>query len=278
MKRKIGRQKMRSYVCLHVFFNGRRFALGMMETKEDIFAFLTVPLYFTKIPSLTWCRSPNTSLKDYSAALSEIRSHLASGDHSRTAPSVIAACENYLQTALSCITAMQGLGEIENDVLKIRTAKQRMEREISPLSNEIHQMKKDLLKKNRQQQQRVGESFAIPLQAAAKQHPLQPSSSDFSDLFGRMKPQQQQGGSYTPPVIKGLNEREQDDLLETQALLQSSHGLLLESQALCNESETIGNNVLSTMYSQREQLEMSSARVGETTNNMLQARRILKQM
>ena len=80
----------------------------------------------------------------------------------------------------------------------------------------------------------------------------------------------------------GDNANEYDSLttpLTTmdQSILNSEH-LLRETQALCAESEQIGNSTLETMGRQREQIERSGNLIQESLQNTEQARAIMKQM
>lgn len=177
------------------------------------------------------------NIQEYNSALAKVRSFLACPEESS-----LSECEAWLLRARSCLTAMQGLSEIENDVVKLQTTKQLLAREVTPLANEARRIK----------------DKAIILQKQKK------------SLF-----QGEKTHEYVPPVILEAGGEEGD---ETQALLLSSRDMLFESQAFCVESEGIGQNVISTMSSQRQQLEMSSARLQDTISNMDQARQVLKQM
>mmetsp|Transcript_20749 Transcript_20749/g.29582 ORF Transcript_20749/g.29582 Transcript_20749/m.29582 type:complete len:226 (+) Transcript_20749:94-771(+) len=175
--------------------------------------------------------------QEYNSALAKVRSFLAC-----PAESSLSECEAWLQMARSCLTAMQGLSEIENDVVKLQATKQLFAREVTPLANEVRRVKDKAIILQKQQ----------------------------NSLFQGKKTQE-----YVPPVIIEGGGDEGD---ETQALLLASRDMLFESQALCVESEGIGQNVIRTMSSQRQQLEMSSARLQGTISNMDQARQVLKQI
>lgn len=201
--------------------------------------------------------------------MAKIRSHLASPITSEEES--YAECEACLQTAKSCLTAMQGLGELENDLVKVQSTRQLFVREITPLAKEIRRMKDKIIIQRQQHKQQLQEKSKQP------HHPPQPPPSLFHKI------QQQRNGMnnyYQPPAIKadtaGDNIGE-----EMQSLLlshQSSREMLLESQALCNESEEIGRQVMTSMYTQRQQLEMSSANVKDTISEIARARQILNQM
>jgi hypothetical protein len=66
--------------------------------------------------------------------------------------------------------------------------------------------------------------------------------------------------------------------LETQRLIQSSEAMLLESKALCIQSEEIGNESLQTLMRQREQLQTSSDYANLTRVHLMRARIVLKEL
>lgn len=207
--------------------------------------------------------------------MAKIRSHLASPPVSEEESQ--AACEAYLQTARSCLTAMQGLGEIENDTVKVQSTKQLFIREITPLANEIRRMKDKIIIQRQQQKLQSGSGTQQPKHQP--QNPLRLQQPPATSLFNKIQQERNKANYYKPPIIgdaTGDNIGE-----EMQSLLlshQSSRDMLLESQALCNETEQIGQQVITSMYSQRQQLEMSSANVKDTISEIARARQILKQM
>jgi hypothetical protein len=90
---------------------------------------------------------------------------------------------------------------------------------------------------------------------------------------------------YRPPTLNpnllpeeyeygGSNAHE----VETQRLIQSSEAMLLESKALCIQSEEIGNESLQSLMRQREQLQSTSDFVHVTRVHLMQARILLKQL
>lgn len=60
--------------------------------------------------------------------------------------------------------------------------------------------------------------------------------------------------------------------------MEESERLLYETQALCAESEQIGNATLETMGRQREQIERAGDLVGRSIENTRMARQIMKEM
>ena len=186
-----------------------------------------------------------------------------------------------IQNAKQCIHAMQGLAEIEGDPFKATEAKRKLERDIGPLEEEI---------KGRKTSNGSGilggfkrtNNTANRNNNRGKNAPL---SSDEKYLFGNNS-----RTSYAPPTIGGENQMDISDLemgdndslttpLTTmdQSMINSEH-LLRETQALCAESEQIGNSTLETMGRQREQIERGGNLIQESLQNTEQARAIMKQM
>merc|ERR1711935_97682 len=63
-----------------------------------------------------------------------------------------------------------------------------------------------------------------------------------------------------------------------ESLIQDSDDLLLESQALCAESEQIGSGTLNTMGMQRDQLHSASDHLRGARSTVEQARFLLQDM
>jgi len=82
------------------------------------------------LPSYT---SQSSLHQDYNDALSKIRSFLA-GNRSRQ---TLTECERLLEVASRCAASMQGLAEIEGNPARVTESKQRIERDIGPLSKEV---------------------------------------------------------------------------------------------------------------------------------------------
>ena len=189
---------------------------------------------------------------------------------------------------------MRGLAEIEGDPFKPTEAKRKLERDIGPLEEEIRGRRKS--------SSGVSGSGGIlggfkrannannTNNSRGKKNAL---SSDEKYLFGNNN---RTTSSYAPPTIGGENnpmdisdlemgdDANEYDSLTTpltttmdQSMLNSEH-LLRETQALCAESEQIGNSTLETMGRQREQIERSGNLIQESLQNTEQARAIMKQM
>jgi len=80
------------------------------------------------------------------------------------------------------------------------------------------------------------------------------------------------------PLFYRQVDLEQQGMYDTEALLQSSHALLLESQALVSDTEYIGMNTLTQMSQQREQLYIASNHLEGTTYAVQQAGIMLRNM
>lgn len=78
--------------------------------------------------------------RDYNGALSKIRSFLA-GNRSRQ---TLTECERLLDEARQHATAMQGLAEVEGNPVRVTESKQRLERDIGPLSKEVKRQLNDM--------------------------------------------------------------------------------------------------------------------------------------
>eukprot|EP00549_Striatella_unipunctata_P026161 CAMPEP_0118679390 /NCGR_PEP_ID=MMETSP0800-20121206/3759_1 /TAXON_ID=210618 ORGANISM="Striatella unipunctata, Strain CCMP2910" /NCGR_SAMPLE_ID=MMETSP0800 /ASSEMBLY_ACC=CAM_ASM_000638 /LENGTH=162 /DNA_ID=CAMNT_0006575375 /DNA_START=175 /DNA_END=663 /DNA_ORIENTATION=+ len=65
---------------------------------------------------------------------------------------------------------------------------------------------------------------------------------------------------------------------DTDRLIQDSESLLRETQALCAESEQIGESTLHRLGMQREQLQIASGRLEDTANAADQARMLMMEM
>ena len=75
----------------------------------------------------------NDEKQEYNAALAKIRSFLA-GNRSRE---TLTQCQSLLESARSHATAMQGLAEVEGNPARVTESKQRIQRDIGPLSKEV---------------------------------------------------------------------------------------------------------------------------------------------
>ena len=190
---------------------------------------------------------------------------------------------------------MQGLAEIEGDPFKATEAKRKLERDIGPLEEEIRGRRKTTSSSSGSGSGRILGGFKRTNTANNTNNNRGKNdamSSDEKYLFGNNN---RTTSSYAPPTIGGeMNQMDISDLemgdnaneydsLTTpltamdQSILNSEH-LLRETQALCAESEMIGNSTLETMGRQREQIERSGNLIQESLQNTEQARAIMKQM
>jgi len=81
------------------------------------------------------------------------------------------------------------------------------------------------------------------------------------------------GSSYKAPNLDGNDEGQM-----MEALIQDSDDLLLESQALCAQSEQIGLSTLNSMGMQREQLHSAHENISGARSTVEQARGLLKNL
>lgn len=202
--------------------------------------------------------------KEYNAHLGEVRKFLASSSNAGTS---IESCERALRSAKTCISAMQGMAEVEGDPFKAAEAKRRLEREVSPLEVEI---------RGRENKQLNGGGGGFGWGSGGGGG----GGTDY--LFGNRN-------SYAPPRSAFASD---DDfgaaadgegsmvapLTETDHRMMDSERLLWETQALCAESEQIGASTLETMGRQGEQLNTASGLIEETLARTEEARQIMKEM
>ena len=150
-------------------------------------------------------------------------------------------CERLLNEAKICATAMQGLAELEgNNVMKIREASQRLERDIAPLAKEVQRA---LGSEQEQQQERQRQ-----------------------ELF------------YQAPNVDGNNNNNNNNNEDMEALISSSEDLLRQSMSLMVETETIGNSTIQQMVQQREQLQNARTNIDRTREIAEQAATVLRDM
>lgn len=135
---------------------------------------------------------------------------------------------------------METLAKEGRDAFKIAETKRRAEREIVPLMQEVESALRE---------RETGEVMM---------------DRNRAELFS--------GGAYNAPNLDG-NDDEQ-----MKALIQDSDNLLMESQALCAQSEQIGSGTLNTMGMQREQLHSASEHLRGARSTVEQARYLLQDM
>ena len=196
--------------------------------------------------------------KDYNQTLSRVRSFLSSNARSTT---TLRECERLLSHARNCAATMVSLAEAEGDTLRIADANVRVERDITPLLEEVHRSMKE-----------KDGSVNVNIERSRK------------ELFG---------GAYQAPTLGSNTENSNDgnDGVEmglgvgggagggdAEMLIQESEKLLLNSQSLCAESEQIGSETLNTMGMQREQLYRTHDRLRGANEYIEQAGLILRDM
>mmetsp|Transcript_21207 Transcript_21207/g.29994 ORF Transcript_21207/g.29994 Transcript_21207/m.29994 type:complete len:248 (+) Transcript_21207:23-766(+) len=177
--------------------------------------------------------------ENYNASVSRIRSFLAA----TRSQSTLKECQRLLGEARQCALQLNEMSQ-GNPIL-VEQAKQRLERELAPLEQEI----------NRTTTVGAATNAAGP-------------SSPPTNLFYQPP---QEDSNYWSSGGSGLGDT-------TEQLIQSSEDLLRESQALCADSELVGNATLDQMTRQREQLQISMGHANDTRGMVMEARRIMTNM
>jgi hypothetical protein len=158
--------------------------------------------------------------QEYDQNLSRVRSFLSVKGRSLT---TLRECERLLAQAKRCATAMENIAEEGGDAFQISESKFRIQRDITPLMNEVDRALKE--------KENVGDV-------------LDPERREM--LFS--------GGGYRAPSLGG-DGNSGDDM---EMLIRNSEDMLRESQALCYNSEQMGADTLFSMNRQREQLNNAS--------------------
>lgn len=143
---------------------------------------------------------------------------------------------------------MEDIADSGGDAFQISESKFRVERDITPLMNEVDR--------------------------ALREKEMRGNGSDgerrdmlFSGSGGG-------GGGYRAPSFGGDNN-EHDDM---EMLIQNSESLLRESQALCHNTEEVGADTLFSMNRQREQLHNASGHLAGARAQVEQAGVLLTSM
>ena len=171
--------------------------------------------------------------QEYHDILARIRSFLAGARNQSTLQEAM----NMLTEAKRCATAMQGLAEVEGNVLRIQESKNLLQRDIGPLSKEV--------------QRQLNECQSQELMAG--------TPADMGAGGGG-------GGGYQPPDFA---------YSDMDSLIRSSEDLLRESHSIMYETEHIGNTTLLQMGRQREQLENTNRHLQAVQQVAEQAKNIL---
>ena len=143
---------------------------------------------------------------------------------------------------------MENIAEEGGDAFQISESKFRVQRDITPLMNEVD-------KALRQKENRGDDML---------------ESEQREMLFSGG------GGGYRAPTLgeDGSNNTGSD----MEMLIRNSEDMLRESQALCHESEAIGSDTLYSMNTQREQLNNASYQLANARAHVDQARILLGSM
>jgi hypothetical protein len=145
----------------------------------------------------------------------------------------------------------QGNQQQHPDAFQLSQAQQRI-REMEPLIQEVNRARKE-------QEDAARGVFEIQEDEEEKRQ----------RLFG-----------YQPPDVEGGTAGGGGGMTttDTQALIQNSENLLLDSQALCAESDQIGSETLFHLGRQRDQLENASGYMTGANAVIDQAKEILEAM
>merc|ERR1740124_293781 len=136
---------------------------------------------------------------------------------------------------------MEALAKEGRDAFKLAETKRRAEREIAPLMQEVESALRE---------RETGDIII---------------DRNRADLFS--------GGKYNAPNFDG---NDNDQMMS--ALIQDSDELLLESQALCAQSEQIGSGTLNTMGMQRDQLHSAGEHLRGARSTLEQAKHLLQDL
>jgi len=188
--------------------------------------------------------------REYSSNLLKVRSFLSS----TRSLSSLQECDRLLSEAKRAAISMQGLAEVEGNAFKVGEAKNRIQREVLPLVQEVQ---------NAVRQKQGGGILN-------KKNNLQ----ERNELFHNNN---NNNNSYRPPPMGAFGSK-QNSSSDLESLIRNSESMLQESQSLCAESEHIGNNTLLTMQVQRDQLHNASENLKTTTEKIEEAGAILRNM
>mmetsp|Transcript_20070 Transcript_20070/g.26295 ORF Transcript_20070/g.26295 Transcript_20070/m.26295 type:complete len:251 (+) Transcript_20070:44-796(+) len=179
----------------------------------------------------------------YNASVSRIRSFLAA----TRSQSTLKECQRLFGEARQCALQLNEMSQ-GNPTL-VEQAKNRLERELVPLEQEINRT-------------------STTVGAGGGQLSSSPSSPPNNMFY---QPPQEDSNYWSSNSNGGLGDT-------TEQLIQSSEDLLRESQALCVDSELVGNSTLEQMTRQREQLQISMGNANDTRGMVMEARRIMTNM
>lgn len=190
-------------------------------------------------------------LQEYKSHLARIRAYLANS--SQRDHNTLRECEQLIQQAKQCATAMLAMAEVEGNAVHVTEAKYLLERDITPLSKEIQRTIQTIQNQN-----------------------------NHSELISSSGGNRSAHGMYQAPnphhnfdVEANFYRNNGSDM---DALIQNSDDLLRESQSILNETEYIGNETIQQMYLQREQLTNAQQSLHNVRVVMATSGRILKSM
>lgn len=190
--------------------------------------------------------------------MSRIRTSLADS-HQRRDIATLQLCEQLLQQAKQCATAMQAIAEIENDSMRITESKYLLRRDIGPLSKEIQR----ILQQSSVNNQTTGTSSTTN-----NRNTWFPPTTNHKTYHA---PTASSSGHFN--VESGNND---DTMLD--ALIQSSDELLRESQSILFETEGIGNQTIRQLVQQREQLINTQGTMHSLQSVMASSKQIITSM
>eukprot|EP00540_Astrosyne_radiata_P008257 CAMPEP_0116849678 /NCGR_PEP_ID=MMETSP0418-20121206/15711_1 /TAXON_ID=1158023 /ORGANISM="Astrosyne radiata, Strain 13vi08-1A" /LENGTH=235 /DNA_ID=CAMNT_0004481437 /DNA_START=19 /DNA_END=727 /DNA_ORIENTATION=+ len=191
---------------------------------------------------------------EYQSYLSRIRSFLAS----TRSQSTLKECERLLGEARKCVTAMQGLAEVEGDQFKVEEAQKRLEQDIAPLQKEVTRGLGDV-------------------------------EAPEDSLFYQPPTNNDENGSASLLTTEALIQSSEDLLANRKRTWKETewppkfvhtHKRVLFSfeRSLCSETEQIGMSTLTQMGQQREQMQIASDNMDATLSMTMQARALLRQI
>ena len=179
--------------------------------------------------------------------------------HQRRDVATLQLCEQRLQQAKHCATAMQAMAEIENDSMRMTESKLLLQRDIGPLSKEI---------------QRILQQSSIPNNRSTNTvHPSATTRKEWLSSSTTTNPNTYQA----PTATSSFNVESGNDTM-LDALIQSSDELLRESQSILYETEGIGNQTIQQLVQQREQLIHTEGTLHSLQSIMASSKRIITSM
>jgi len=192
-------------------------------------------------------------MQEYEKNLSRVRSFLSSNVRSRT---TLRECEKLLGQAQRCADAMEQLATESGDAFQINECKRKIQQEITPLVEEVKRAKSAASSSSSSSAAASTAAGQAQQKAALFSGYRAPSLSTQDQNQNKNNTNAQGQKQEQSSSIFGANDGNDDDDMEM--LIRNSEDLLLESQALCNESEQTGSETIHLMGRQREQLTNAS--------------------